>query len=631
MRPDTLLEAERLTLGVLLCGVAALSFSDFVSPVYWLLVVSIAVLRLWRGTAFSLTEMQASLIGWAGFFWVGLELMMGRDFLVSFTDFLLILSLAVVIEAATPRNHLHRLITGQFLVLAAAVLTDSVLYAVPLAAFLLLMWRASSRLYGINISGGDLPLGGWGQDFQLAAMMLAAASLLFVLLPRVGFGTAFQNVQRQLATSGFSGQVQFGDFARVLDPTVIMRVEAGPGVNVQEFHRQIQGRYWRGVALPYFTGHGWRKGRERLLHAWKEHGDVNLGNSGETMAVTVYREAMDHPYLFVPNGLVRVWDNPLPLRQTATGSLEFARKPRQRLLLNMQLGGLRQAPAPLPPEGRDNAAAISPAIAAWARKVSAGTHKPGAQLEKITGELRSWDYDLHAPIDAAHPVEAFILQTRRGHCELFASALALAARSLGVPARVVNGYYGGDWNDVGGFLLIRQQHAHAWVEAWINGRWQRFDPTPAVRWQMSGVRFQDWDRVWESVKLAWYRYVLEFRNQDRGALLSWLRQWLWGTVMWLPAAGLLVVLGWAGFRRDPACRWWRRRSAWPLLDWWLRLRGIERQPYQPLRALPQPDGIDAGRWQQFVSDWERQAFGRTPNWNIWQLLSHLRALSVPRC
>ena len=630
MRPDTLLETERLTLGVLFCGVAALSFSDFVSPVYWVIVVIVAILRLWRGTAFALTEMQASLIGWAGFFWVGLELVMGRDFLVAFTDFLLILSLAVVVETATPRNHLHRLITGQFLVLAAAVLTDSVLYAIPLAAFLVLMWRASRRLYGVNISGGDLPLGAWRSDLRLAAFMLAGASLLFVLLPRIGFGTAFQNVQRQLATSGFSDQVQFGDFARLLDPTVIMRVEAGQA-DTEEFRRHIIGRYWRGVTLPHFTGRGWRKGQERHMQTWNAHEDVRLKDGGEAMSVSVYREAMDHPYLFVPDGLFGVRAVPARLNLTDGGSLKFSRKPKHRLRVHMRLEK-RPVQARLSPPNRwETRPADSEIIAGWAARVTAAAGTKQGKLQRLVGELRSWDYDLNAPIDPERPVEMFIGQTKRGHCELFASALTLAARSLGVPARVVNGYFGGDWNDVGGFLLIRQQHAHAWVEAWIDGRWQRFDPTPAVRWQMSGVRFQDWDRVWESVKLAWYRYVLEFQNQDRTTLLSLLKQWLQAYASWLLAAGLTVMLGWAAFSKLGGFRRGQVRASWPVLDRWLRKRGVKRLPYQPLRVLPQPEGIDAERWQQFVSDWENQAFGASPGWGRWQLMRHLRALSIVRC
>jgi len=79
----------------------------------------------------------------------------------------------------------------------------------------------------------------------------------------------------------------------------------------------------------------------------------------------------------------------------------------------------------------------------------------------------------------------------------------------------------------------------------------------------------------------------------------------------------------------PACL--ARLASWPVLDRWLRRRGVKRLPYQPLRSLPQPEGIDTERWQQFVADWEYQAFGKAPGWGRWQLMRHLRALSIVRC
>jgi len=628
VRPEVRLETERLTLGVLLCGVASLSLSDFVSPVYWSVVTGIAVIRLWRGPAFCLSEMQASLIGWAGFFWVGLELLLGRDFLVAFTDFLLILSLAVVIEAATPRNHLHRLITGQFLVLAAAVLTDSVLYALPLAAFVALMWRASRRLYGIDPVGPDLPLGGWGRDMNTAVLLIVASVLLFVLLPRTGIGTAFRNVQRQLATSGFSDRVQFGDFARVLDPTVIMRVEPGPGADVDTFRRRIMSRYWRGVSLSRFAGTGWRQGPEHQVSVWNAHQNLRFAEEADIFPVTVYREAVDHAYVFVPGGLVGVRDIPSRLGLTATGSLKFTERPARRLRLMLWLGARNIPPHSAPPDRWASAPVREPGIAAWAGRLGAGIRDPAAKLEKIAAELRSWSYDLNAPIDPVHPVSRFVLRTHRGHCELFASALALAARALGIPARVVNGYYGGDWNDVGRFLLIRQQHAHAWVEAWVDGRWRRFDPTPPARWQLSGVRFEALDHIWESVKLAWYRYVLEFRNQDRAGIFAVLRSILRSYGIYLLLLFFCAAAVWRGMTRMR--RHWSRQSAWPVLDRWLRQRGMRRPPHQPLRALPRPAGVEAGRWQRFVTSWEQQAFGASPRWGRRQLRRHLRALSAAR-
>ncbi|MDQ6957783.1 MAG: DUF3488 and transglutaminase-like domain-containing protein [Mariprofundaceae bacterium] len=634
MLPESLLQAERLTLGVLLCGVAALAFSDFVSPAYWLLVMGASLLRLTIGPRFRLSEMHASLLGWAGFFWVGLELAFGRAWIVAFTDFLLILSLAVCVEAPTPRNHLHRLITGLFLILAGSVLTDSVLYALPLAGFLLLMWRACRRLYGLGpgpgpgegFAGTDLPLGGWRPDLRAFAAMLIAATLLFFLVPRAGPGLMLKNVQPKMAASGFSDTVELGDFARWLDPAVAMRVEA-PGMKPSRARVFLQGRYWRGIALSRFDGKNWRQVVDPLYHHFRPHQSAMITQGRSGQVVSVYREAVEHPYIMLPDGILRVNDLPQQAGLTANASLKFRRTPQRRLRLLMVLGKAGSDNAMRPPVAEEKQKPESEVIAQWSRQTIRGATNVTVQAERLTQALKGWAYNLDTSIDEQHPVEHFLLKSRSGHCEMFASALALSMRSLGIPARVVNGYYGGEWNDMGGFLLIRQQHAHAWVEAWVNERWQRFDPTPASRWALSGVRFIQWDHAWETVRLAWYRYVLEFQNEDRGVLLGRLKSWFKAYGGWLVVSLVLAFMFWRGFlfagrRVRPG-----RNTAWRLLDRWLGRHGVGRVTSQPLRLVPLPQDIDVRLWRGFVVAWETQAYGIVAPWSSRELKRQLRALS----
>ena len=65
------------------------------------------------------------------------------------------------------------------------------------------------------------------------------------------------------------------------------------------------------------------------------------------------------------------------------------------------------------------------------------------------------------------PVEDFLVNRKKGHCEYFASALALLLRSIDIPSRMVNGFKGGDWNELTETMNVRQKHAHSWVEAYI--------------------------------------------------------------------------------------------------------------------------------------------------------------------
>ncbi len=625
--PDRLILAEHLTLAVLLSGVASLALSDFVSPFYWSMVVVVSIVRLRQGPVFALRELYASLIGWAGLFWVGMELLLGRAWIVAFTDFLLILSLAVIIEEATPRNHLHRMLVGFFLILGAAVLTDSVLYVLPLAAFLWFVWRAAECLYGMQLTGGDLPLTHWRVDLRLMAVMVVATGLIFVLLPRFDFHSYLKPVQPRMQTSGFSASVQLGDFARQLNPTVVLRVEALDG-DIERFRKVMMGRYWRGRSLSRYTGSGWEAVAERPL-VYKTGGEnLVLSDRPSDLRIAVFREASDHPYLFVPDGLSEIENMTFPVEVGDQGGVRYRVPPSRRLRVLMSLQG-RAMPqsllrAPVKQEVEKDSVPL--VVNRWAEEVAGDALQPVKKLKLLEEELHGWKYDLNAPIDDVDPVGSF-MRLRRGHCELYATILALAARAQGIPARVVNGYSGGEWNEVGGFYLIRQQHAHSWIEAWVGGQWRRFDPTPSSRWQLTGVSFPALDEVWESIKLSWYRYILEFQDSDRGELFRQAITLLKRYFIWLFPAFMVGI----------AVVWTRRLDVNPfrsifatgrqsLLDRWLTSRGVERKPFQTLRHLTVPTGVNAKAWQRFVRAWEAQCYGQVPAWNRWELKRHLRAL-----
>jgi len=622
-----LILAERLTLAVLLSGVAALALSDFVSPFYWGVVALVSAFRLWYGPRFSLTEMQASMIGWTGFLWVALELLLGRALVVAFTDFLLILSLAIVIEEATPRNHLHRMLVGFFLILGGAVLTDSVLYVLPLAAFMWFTWRASHCLYGMNLPGGDLPVSRWQSDVRVMISMGVTTAVLFMVLPRFDFHSYLKPQQPRMQTSGFSDKVELGDFASTLDATVVMRVEPLAG-DKQSFRKQMRGHYWRGVALSRFNGRGWEKTQEKALRRWSKGSDITLLSRRRGVPFAVYRESSDHRYLIVPENVGEITDLPDTISGGDQGGFRFGRAPDRRLRIIMQLGeGERGLQLLRKPDAAEKEQGTVPvAISRWAKEVAGDAPEGSVSIIRLLNELKGWKYDLDAPVDNVDPVSSF-LKLKRGHCELYATTLALSARSLGIPSRVVNGYYGGEWNDVGGFYLVRQQHAHSWTEVWLNGRWQRFDATPASRWQLSGVRFPALDEIWESIKLSWYRYVLEFQNSDRvrswARLIALLKQYAWWFVLTVACVLLLRLLKRSNIRLP---RLLPSGGLNATLDRWLAKRGIKRKPHQPVRHLPLPRGVQRSQWKQFVRSWEEQAYGTRGKWSHGELKRHLRAL-----
>jgi hypothetical protein len=135
------------------------------------------------------------------------------------------------------------------------------------------------------------------------------------------------------------------------------------------------------------------------------------------------------------------------------------------------------APTPndldLPP---DVAASLEPIARSWTRDAST----PREKLEALKRELGRFEYSLSVPREPSiDPIVDFLTLHRAGHCELFASAMVLLARTQGIPARVVGGYRVTERNPLTGKIVVRDRNAHAWVEAWVDGAWRAWDPTPA--------------------------------------------------------------------------------------------------------------------------------------------------------
>ena len=121
-------------------------------------------------------------------------------------------------------------------------------------------------------------------------------------------------------------------------------------------------------------------------------------------------------------------------------------------------------------------AALHAVVQRWTRPEWSDAEKLNAIATRLQNDYTySLDYERSVTSD---PVLQFLTVDREGHCEYFASAMALLSRTMAIPARVVGGYRVSEFNTLGGYYLVREQNAHAWVEVWVGGRWQTIDPTP---------------------------------------------------------------------------------------------------------------------------------------------------------
>ncbi|MBI4579440.1 MAG: DUF3488 domain-containing protein [Planctomycetes bacterium] len=127
------------------------------------------------------------------------------------------------------------------------------------------------------------------------------------------------------------------------------------------------------------------------------------------------------------------------------------------------------------------------------------------------------------------PIGEFLLETRRGHCEYFASAMAVMCQYKGIPARLVSGYRGGEYNSLGEFLVVRDKHAHAWVEAHVPGKgWKAYDPTPGTsRAAPPGVSWLKIARSYvDYFQFQWASFVVTYDAGSRRQLFENFYTWL---------------------------------------------------------------------------------------------------------
>lgn len=370
--------------------------------------------------------------------------------------------------------------------------------------------------------------------------------------------------------AGFGGSISLGELTSILDSDRVALRVYGEHVD-----------HLRGVVYTRYSNGRWYPGA-RLRGAPRA---VDEGASAS--AVVEHVEAddarwfvpLDADVVEAPGGIVHVDANGIFRPEGAATRIGLASAPPRALA---------------PPDDDDLAVPerLREELRTIAEAWTVESATTSDRLVAIRRALASFTYSLEIPSRrrGRDPILAFLTEHRTGHCEYFASAMTLLSRTLGIPTRVVGGYLVVERNPLADHWTVRDRNAHAWVEAWVDGRWQTYDPTPpsglaahmpkqASQWQ----QLEDAARAKASAALA---YVV--------ANLAWLAP--------LALVAALLFL----FRRE--LRAWRRPSsaatgsdaltyedpaaAFRALEDQLERRGVRRLPHETLEAFAERLALD---------------------------------------
>jgi protein-glutamine gamma-glutamyltransferase len=446
------------------------------------------------------------------------------------------------------RDYITLTILAFLMVLASAVLTVDSVFLFCFAAFLLMAvatfvlmeMRRSAHAASVQAHHSTDPrehrhLGLWLARVApaLMLMILVAAAAVFFLLPRMSasylggysFGTDF--------SSGFSDHVQLGQIGQIQQSNAVV------------MHIQIDndslGRYdlhWRGVALSDFDGHIWSRPQEQFVIERSDDGFAipRLGNPLLLGAAPLPAQVIHYRVLMEPIGtnvfFLAPWARRVSggyrLLASDTGGAVYDFDSQQSIsryeadsdIAKPAAAELRSARETLPPHIAATylrLPQVDPRVPRLATEITNNAGNNYDRASAIERYLRTrFGYTLELPrTPPKDPIANFLFERKQGHCEYFASSMAVMLRTLGIPSRVVNGFRSDEFNDLTGNYVVRAKDAHAWVEAYFPGYgWQTFDPTPGG----SANTPQGWGRIAlyvDAMSSFWREWIVSYDSSHQ--------------------------------------------------------------------------------------------------------------------
>lgn len=470
------------------------------------------------------------------------------------TGFLVFVLLTRFLYKTELNDYLYGYLVAIVCLLIGAIFTQDFTFALLFLSFyLLLCWALMFYHMMVEKTGSRCPPEVFrtageadtarGALLGMSSVMILASLLItvtiFMSFPRFGLGF-LELATKSSPTTGFSDRVRLGEVGEIKkNESVVMRVQF---TRNGKLYRPDSKVLWRGVALDHYDGNTWSSTMPMVWRSRHRPGThtrlFHVPNPEHKVEQEIFMEAFDAPVIFthgVPmkidgtferiqmdNGnVLRTTDNHMgPRRFTMISEMERDYH-AFRLPVQPNLSFLQTVPNPhlqLPP--------VSDDLKRLAESLTDDGMAPEARAARIESHLLtefgySMDMKRETRLSA---IDEFLFVRKEGHCEYFASAMVLLLRLNGIPARLVNGFMGTEWNEMGDYMIVRQAHAHSWVEAYFAGKgWKTYDPTPPDP-GAAASRLNALSRSYDLMRLYWQRYVVKYSARDQVKIVEFFNQ-----------------------------------------------------------------------------------------------------------
>lgn len=502
------------------------------------------------------------------------ELASGTHLVKSLAHFMIFVQVCKFFESKRARDYGQLIVLSMLEIVVAAILSSSLAFGVLLTIYLalciytLLLFHfkremelfEAARGRGCNPAPGALAQAAdtlnainnwrfWRISASTASFAIVVGVLLFLGFPRVGeglFGRIGPSTARHL--TGFSPETTLGQMGSIKESDeLVMWVEVrenGQPVSTAE------PLMLRGVVQDHYEvedGEGRWQSEYRFR---REHGESrpryapsSFDVSPDSVRALQGQEYPDESNIrelriaLKPIGTQYLFSTYPPLRISSETpmrgihvpygqTLRVNATPRETIRYSVWVP--RDPDSVRIPSDAETMPPESPAndrIADLARQWTENARSDADKVRAIESRLLTeFSYTLQMQSEeGVDPLETFLFRTRKGHCEYFASAMTVMCQRLAISARLVNGFKAVEYNPQGGYYIVRQKHAHSWVEVYLNGRWRTFDPTPArgddsfdtpsglLGWLTHSLDFLNYQ---------WQQRVLNYSRSDRDSLMG---------------------------------------------------------------------------------------------------------------